>query len=91
MVGISSSTKDIDREIGKRIQGQRVAAGFTQLALASALGVSTVQVYRFECGSHRISVGTLLRIAAALEINHSIFLAGLQEKAATTLHVAGDC
>lgn len=57
------------RQVGARIAAARVAGGWTQQALAEAVGLSeAVVVSRIEQGSRGVTLDTLLQIAKALDV-----------------------
>jgi transcriptional regulator with XRE-family HTH domain len=57
-----------DLAIGKRIRERRRAAGLTLKDLAAHIGVTSVQMHRYETGTTRIAASRLVAIAAALEV-----------------------
>lgn len=54
---------DADIYAGKQIRRLRKSRGFSQVALADALGVSFQQVQKYERGQNRITVGKISQIA----------------------------
>ena len=72
----SKAPTDLDREIGARIRQRRQALGFTQEALADAIGLTFQQVQKYEKGANRISVGRLQQIAAALQTDLASLIDG---------------
>lgn len=56
----------IDQVVGLRIAARRSALGWSQSALARALGVSFQQVQKYEAGVNRISASRLHQAAAAM-------------------------
>lgn len=60
--------ENIDIEVGARIRDFRKIRGVTQSGLATALGVSFQQVQKYEKGTNRISVGSLVAICRLLHI-----------------------
>src|SRR5690606_38046042 len=56
----------IDQVVGLRIAARRSALGWSQSALARALGVSFQQVQKYEAGANRISASRLHQAAAAM-------------------------
>lgn len=57
---------DFDARLGSALREARLDAGYTQEELAGVLRVKAATIARYELGIRRISVGALLRIAAAL-------------------------
>ena len=54
-----------------RFGAMRVAAGYTQQALAGELGITLRQVQKFEAGDidmSRVQLGTALKLSAALHV-----------------------
>ena len=66
-------TPDLEVTIGARIKAFRDAVGMSQMALATAIGVSFQQIQRYEKGKTRISVSTLQTIAEALGVQPIAF------------------
>ena len=60
--------ENIDIEVGARIRDFRKIRGVTQTGLATALGVTFQQVQKYEKGTNRISVGSLVEICRVLKI-----------------------
>lgn len=59
----------IDASVGARIRLTRKIRGWSQQALAEAVGVSFQQVQKYERGTNRVSASMLVRIAAALGVS----------------------
>ena len=57
----------MSNEIGNRIREARVQAGLKQKELAEKIGVSESRVSQYEKGSQNPRIGTLLKIADALD------------------------
>lgn len=66
-----------DIAIGQRIRLLREHRRLTQAQLARAIGVSYQQVYKYERGIDRLSVGRLVLIATALAVSPHDLLDGL--------------
>lgn len=60
-------SEDLNREIGQRVRELRLRAGMTQQELGAAIGVSYVQIQKYEDGKNRIAVSTLIVICQALD------------------------
>ena len=58
----------VDVSVGARIRLTRKMRGWSQQALAEAIGVSFQQVQKYESGANRVSASMLVRIAAALGV-----------------------
>ncbi|HTK35605.1 MAG TPA: helix-turn-helix transcriptional regulator [Caulobacteraceae bacterium] len=58
----------IDVSVGARIRLTRKMQGWSQQALAEAVGVSFQQVQKYESGANRVSASMLTRIAAELGV-----------------------
>src|SRR5690606_2690598 len=56
----------IDQVVGLRIAARRSALGWSQSALARALGVSFQQVQKYETGANRVSASRLHQAAVAM-------------------------
>lgn len=57
----------LDAAIGMRVRQRRNVLGITQSGLAQHLGITFQQVQKYERGTNRIAVSTLIRIAEKLE------------------------
>ena len=69
----------VDKYVGSRVRGRRMALGISQTELANALGVSFQQVQKYEKGSNRISASKLLATSHILERPVSYFFEGADE------------
>lgn len=58
-----------DADLGARLRELRIAARLSQERLAEKIGVTFQQVQKYERGVNRVSVHTLTKIAAALEVS----------------------
>ena len=63
-----------DIEVGRLIRLQRLARSLSQTELANEIGVTFQQVQKYEKGANRISMGRLIRVGRALEVNVSYLL-----------------
>lgn len=61
-------------QFGKRIKECRKARGLTQEQLASAVGIATNTISRYEINERQPNLETLNKIAVALEMDFSDFL-----------------
>ena len=76
--------RDADRRIGARIRQRRVALGLTQQQVATMVGVTYQQAYKYESGMNRVSAGRLFDFAQVLDVNVAYFFEGLSEARADT-------
>ncbi|WP_322887184.1 helix-turn-helix transcriptional regulator [Sinorhizobium medicae] len=79
------STSDIDLIIGSNIQRLRVLAGVSRRGLANAVGVSWSQLKKCEDGARRISAGSLVAVARALNCSIDEFWRGIDTGGPTVL------
>lgn len=75
--GEGAPERAADVAIGQRIRLLREHRRLTQAQLARAIGVSYQQVYKYERGIDRLSVGRLVLIATALSVSPHDLLDGL--------------
>jgi transcriptional regulator with XRE-family HTH domain len=68
-----------DAEFGRRVRTLRMQRGWSQTALAGALGLTFQQVQKYEKGVNRISAGRLMRIAEILKVPIAFFFEGLEK------------
>jgi|GEM_PF-7011281 len=59
----------IDAIIGRRVRRLRVARGLSQTELGAAVDVTFQQTQTYEAGTNPIAASTLVRIAAALDVD----------------------
>lgn len=64
--------------VGSRIVARRNELGMTAAELSRRSGVSATNISFYENGRSLMNIGSLLRIAAALEIDPSVLLDGVQ-------------
>ncbi|WP_269600136.1 helix-turn-helix domain-containing protein [Micrococcus luteus] len=64
--------------VGSRIIARRNELGMTAAELSRRSGVSAANISFYENGRSLMNIGSLLRIAAALEIDPSVLLDGVQ-------------
>ena len=76
---MSSSSRDVDVFVGRRIRRRRRLMDMTQQDLAHACGVCFQQVQKYECAYSRLSVAMLWKMAQALEVDIAYFFVGLAE------------
>jgi len=63
--------------VGRRLCARRQSLGLSQRKLGELLGVSFQQIQKYERGTNRIAVTTLVRAAAALNAPMSFFFEGV--------------
>ena len=68
------------RLLGDTIRTFRKQRGLTQRALAARVGLASTYVSAIERGQRNITIGTLLHIAAALEVPLSMLLQPLEAR-----------
>ena len=67
------SPVSVDLEIGKRIRTRRLEMKISKPQLASVIGVSFHQLYKYENGTDRINANRLSLIASALKVRPETF------------------
>ncbi|MVM34214.1 helix-turn-helix domain-containing protein [Spirosoma sp. HMF4905] len=65
---------DISEQVGQLIREARIKKGLSQLELAQILGVTKAAVSGYETGRQNLTLGTLQKIATALDTPLSIKL-----------------
>jgi len=70
-------TEIIDRSIGASLRRRRRELDLTLQELSARTGVGFQQIQKYECGMHRMSAATLVRLAIALEVGVDYFFQGL--------------
>lgn len=70
----------IDKAISGRLKYRRRLLGITQKEFAEHIGVSSQQIYKYECGINRISCGTLHVFAELLKVPVSYFFGDETDK-----------
>ncbi|MGH1422105.1 MAG: helix-turn-helix domain-containing protein [Hyphomonas sp.] len=63
------SPKDIDIQVGSNIRALRKKLGLSLIELAEILELSYQQLQKYEIGANRISTGTLVQLADALNVS----------------------
>lgn len=66
------------RAIGERVRAARQATGISMEDLSALAGLSTTSVGKIERGAQSPTAETLVRLAAALEVDPGSFISGLQ-------------
>jgi transcriptional regulator with XRE-family HTH domain len=67
----------VDIIVGHRLFARRQSLGMSQRKLGELLGVSFQQIQKYERGTNRIAVTTLVRAATALNAPMSFFFEGV--------------
>lgn len=81
---------DIRRVVGGNVRRARVAAGFSQEALAALLGVDQAYISRFEAGKLNPTIVTIWHAAEALGVQPaSLFEQSRRKRARATKEDAG--
>ncbi len=75
---VRSRLREIDQQVASRVRTRRVVLGLTMQQLASTVGVTYQQLYKYESGTNRIAAGRLHAIARALGVDVSYFFADLE-------------
>jgi transcriptional regulator with XRE-family HTH domain len=76
--------RDAHKRLGDRIRELRLARGWTEEQLGAHAGVTTLDVSHVETGEPDVSVSTLEKLAAALDVSPAELFSGilqLSEKA----------
>jgi DNA-binding XRE family transcriptional regulator len=66
--GSGAGTEDINAIVGRNVRRLRLAAGLSQEAFAHACGLHRTYIGAVERGERKITLSTLVRIAAALAV-----------------------
>ena len=82
------TTRETDIAIGATIRTLRKQAGLSQERLAAAIGVTFQQVQKYEKGTNRVAVSTLLAICHALGAEPIAIIGPVMGKAPTGESVA---
>ncbi|WP_172841932.1 helix-turn-helix domain-containing protein [Bradyrhizobium lablabi] len=62
------SSSAVDKYIGARMRGRRLALSISQEQLGRKLGVSFQQIQKYESGKNRVSAARLFEICKALNV-----------------------
>lgn len=74
----------VDAAIGQRLQRHRMRVGMSQEALGERMGLSFQQIQKYEKGINRITIGAMLTMADALNIDPSVLYEGLNRSTTKT-------
>lgn len=66
------------RVFGERVRAQRQLLGWTLEQLGDASGLHWTYIGQVERGSRNLSLNNILRLAAALDVNPAVLVAGLE-------------
>ena len=66
--------QELDRLVGSNIKRERLKAGYTQERLSEMVGIGTKSLSAIERGTVGVSLSTLLRICAVLNISVNLLL-----------------
>ena len=67
------SAGSLDVHFGEKLRAQRLMTKMSQDDLAKALGLTFQQIQKYEKGANRMSAATIVRIAAALDVDVQYF------------------
>ena len=67
-VAVDRAIADLQRQVGERVRAARAAKGMSRRVLSENSGVSPRYLAQLETGEGNISIGLLLRVAAALDL-----------------------
>lgn len=68
----------VDALVGERLKYFRTAKKVSQSQLAQAVGLSLQQIQKYEYGSNRMAVSTLVKLARALDVPPEELVANLE-------------
>ena len=86
MKGLSpENAPELNRRFGERLRELRSQAGMTQAALASAVGLERTSITNIESGAQTVTIPTLVRLCAILNVSPSILVPLEMEEASTSL------
>ena len=68
MGGRGKTLGTIDLHVASRVRERRIVLGISQRKLASALGLTFQQLYKYERGENRISAGRLYELGKVLGV-----------------------
>jgi transcriptional regulator with XRE-family HTH domain len=69
----STAYNPIDVHVGARLRTRRTLLGFTQMALADAIGLTFQQLQNYEKGSNRISASRLYDVSKLMDVDIGYF------------------
>jgi transcriptional regulator with XRE-family HTH domain len=77
-MGRLSRPRPSSLEFGRRVRERRHALGLSQLAFADVVGLHFTYISDVELGRRNVTLETILRLAAALEVDAAELVTGLQ-------------
>jgi transcriptional regulator with XRE-family HTH domain len=81
----------IDLHVASRVRERRIVLGISQRKLASALGLTFQQLYKYERGGNRISAGRLYELGKVLGVPIAFFFEDIADTLTpVTLPETGD-
>ena len=63
----------VDVQVGGRLRQRRVLLGMTQQSMAKAVGLTSQQIHKYECGDNQIGASKLHEVARVLDVRVSYF------------------
>jgi len=63
----------IDVQVGARLRQRRVLLGMTQQSMGKAVGLTSEQIHKYECGDNQIGASKLHEFARVLDVRVSYF------------------
>ena len=63
----------VDVQVGGRLRQCRVLLGMTQQSMAKAVGLTSQQIHKYECGDNQIDASKLYEFARVLDVRVSYF------------------
>ena len=73
------SAGEVDLFISARVRERRLMLGLSQADLAKEIGITAMQLHKYEKGTNRIAAARLFRIARVLGVDVGYFYEGLNE------------
>ena len=70
---------EIDRQVAARVRTRRIVLGMTMQQLATMVGVTYQQLYKYESGTNRIAAARLNAMARALDVAPGYFFEDASE------------
>jgi transcriptional regulator with XRE-family HTH domain len=77
MTRLTETHRNTDARLGALLKELRKQAGISQMEIAAAIGVTFQQVQKYEKGSNRVAVSTLIAMCQALKVNASDVVAAV--------------
>lgn len=64
---------DVNEYAARQLLQLRTTSGLSQTQLAREMNMSSQQLYKYECGINRLSVGRIMQFAEAFDVSVTIF------------------